>query len=108
MQDILIFLMETEINDDILPPLYCNPGDFGQNQLFLDWILEKSCSDMMGSTRFQLFSLPALLYELSHSLEEEGRSQVPSLVMAETQLNRNTFMYLTESCEMHSEGQPGR
>ena len=66
--------METEINDDILPPLYCNPGDFGQNQLFLDWILEKSCSDMMGNTRFQLFSLPALLYELSHSLEEEERT----------------------------------
>ena len=106
--------MESETNDDILPPLYCNPGDFGQNQLFLDWILEKSCSTMMGNTKFQLFSLPALLYCLYNSSqlteeEEEGRkSQVPSLVVAETQLNRNTFMYQTDTCLWHSEGQPGR
>ena len=105
--------MEDEADEDILPPLYCSPKDFGQNQLFLDWILEKSSSNLMGDTQFQLSSLPALLYELSHQSQladelEERRSKVPSILVAETQLARDTFMYLTETCEWHGEGQPGR
>ena len=105
--------MENESSEDVLPPIYCDPTDFGQNRLFLAWILEKSSSTMMGDTEFQLFSLPALLYELYQSAEMAGeekgrRSLVPSLVVAETQLARPTFMYQTETCELHGEGQPGR
>ena len=99
--------MEDETNDDLLPPLYCSPKDFGQNQLFLDWILEKSSSSLMGDSKFQLSSLPALLYELSLQ-SQLGEVEVPSLLVAEAQLGRNTFMYQTDSCEWHGEGQPGR
>ena len=103
--------MEKEDNDEILPPLYGNPKHFGQDKLFLDWILRKSSSSLMGGTKFQLFSLPALLYELARSspLGEGGdRNRVPSLMVAEAQLERDTFMYLTETCPLHGEGQPGR
>ena len=103
--------MEKEDNDEILPPLYGNPKHFGQDKLFLDWILRKSSSSLMGDTKFHLFSLPALLYELAKRspLGDGGdRNRVPSLMVAEAQLERDTFMYLTETCELHGEGQPGR
>ena len=103
--------MENEDNDEILPPLYGNPKHFWQDTLFLDWILNKANSSLMGDTKFQLFSLPALLYEMARMSplgESEDRNRVPSLVVAEAQLERDTFMYMTETCELHGEGKPGR
>ena len=104
-------MMEDEDSDNALPPLYGNPKHFGQDSLFLDWILKKSTSSLMGDTQFQLFSLPALLYEMAQKapLGKGGdRNRVPSLMVAEAQLTRDTFMYATDTCELHGEGQPGR
>ena len=122
IQDILIFMMEEEDKEDsTLPPLYCDPDNFSQNRMFLEWIVEKSNTDLKEDIGFQFYSLPALLHEMTHlpespsdsgssksSSRRTGNSNEPSLTMAGVQLGRDTFMFQTESCEWHQEGESGR
>jgi len=118
MEDILIFMMEDEDKEDSsLPPLYCDPENFEQNKIFLNWIIEKSNTDLKEDIGFELFSLPFLLYEMTRSEESSAEvssssmSEVkvePSLTIAAVLLGRDTFMFLTESCEWHQECEAGR
>ena len=115
-------MMEEEDKEEsTLPPLYCDPDNFSQNRLFLEWIVEKSNTDLKEDVEFQFYSLPVLLYEMTHlpgassdsSSSQSGSrrtedSNEPSLTMAGVQLRRDTFMFQTESCEWHQEGEAGR
>ena len=90
-----------------LPPLYCLPKYKRQNQLVLAWLLSRVQEDLAVEVRFKLYSLPVLLYELAR---EENKStntslsmsslsvcdtKVPTISIAEVQLDRDTFIYTT-------------
>jgi hypothetical protein len=124
LEDILIFMMEGCRHDDSrVPPLYCDPKQFGQNMLVLDWLLEKANSDLTDDIEFRLYSLPALLFymvkvatsEVNSSASRSRTSsritevnKVPSVSIAEAHLNRDTFMYLTDCCDWHLLSEVGR
>ena len=90
-------------DDSRVPPLYCDPKQFGQNMLVLDWLLEKANSDLTDDIEFRLYSLPALLFymvkvatsEVNSSASRSRTSsritevnKVPSVSIAEAHLNR--------------------
>ena len=87
-----------------------------QNQLVLDWLLDKVQVDLAEEVKFKLYSLPVLLYELAR---EENRSMdtslsmsslsgcdttVPTISIAEAQLDRDMFIFIPGlSCSWHED-----
>jgi len=115
VEDMLEFLLALPECGD-LPPLYCLPKYKRQNQLVLDWLLDRVQGDLAEEVKFNLYSLPVLLYELAR---EENRStdtslsmsslsgcdtKVPTISVAEAQLDRDLFIFTHGlSCSWHEE-----
>ena len=115
VEDILEILLE---DDEGIPPLYCMPKYFTQNQMVLEWLIKKSGTDLISKDDLQVYSLPQLLYEMTREGEESVdtslgsslasgslvRNRVPTLALAEAQLDRDTFMLMPGmSCNWHTE-----
>lgn len=117
IEDILEILLE---DNEAIPPLYCMPKYFTQNQMVLEWLIIKSGTDLITRDDLQVYSLPQLLYEMTRegdesvdtsfasSLDSESlvmvRNRVPTLALAEAQLDRDTFMLMPGmSCSWHTE-----
>jgi len=115
VEDILEILLE---DDEGIPPLYCMPKYFTQNQMVLEWLIKKSGTDLISKDDLQVYSLPQLLYEMTRESEESVdtslssslasgslvRNRVPTLALAEAQLDRDTFMLMPGmSCNWHTE-----
>ena len=114
LEDILEFLLTAE--SDGLPPLFCLPKHNRQNQLVLEWLLTRYRSDLASEVNFRLYSLPVLLYEL---VREDNRSvsksfstfsassfdsRVPTITIAEAQLDRDNYIYIPGlSCAWHED-----
>ena len=87
-----------------------------QNQLVLDWLLDKAQDDLALGVQFKLYSLRVLLYEMAR---EENRStdtsismsslsgcdtKVPTISIAEAQLDRDLFIFIPGlSCSWHED-----
>lgn len=115
IEDILEILLE---NDEGIPPLYCLPKYFTQNQMVLEWLIRKSGTELITKDDLRVYSLPHLLYEMTREGEESVdtsrgsslssgslvRNRVPTLALAEAQLDRDTFMLMPGmSCRWHTE-----
>ena len=85
------------------PPLYLLPKAKHQTRLVLDWLQEKSASGQVA--RLQLYSLPCLLFHLVRvGREVQGGLQVPTINIAEVQLDRDVFLYTPGvACTWHEE-----
>ena len=99
-----------------LPPLYFLPKFKRQNMMVLGWLLDRVQGDLAEEVKFKLYSLPVLLFELAR---EENRStatslsmsslsgcdtRVPTISIAERQLDRERFIYTPGlSCTWHEE-----
>ena len=90
-----------------VPPLYCLSMYKKQNHLVLAWLLSMVQKDLVVEVRFKLYSLSVLLYKLAR---EETKStstilsmssfsgcdtKVPTISIAEVQLDRDAFIYTT-------------
>eukprot|EP00092_Neocalanus_flemingeri_P036322 GFUD01039544.1.p1 GENE.GFUD01039544.1~~GFUD01039544.1.p1 ORF type:complete len:425 (+),score=152.86 GFUD01039544.1:78-1352(+) len=115
VEEMLEFLLALPDSGE-LPPLYCLPKYKDQNQQVLAWLLDRVQTDLADEVAFKLYSLPVLLYELAR---EENRStdtslsmsslsgcdtKVPTISLAEAQLDRDMFIYTPGlSCSWHEE-----
>ena len=115
MEDVLEFLLVFPECGE-LPPLYCLPKYKRQNQLVLDWLLDKVQDDLAEEVKFTLYSLPVLLYELAReenwstdtSLSMSSLSgcdtKIPTISIAEAQLGRDMFIFIPGlSCSWHED-----
>jgi len=115
VEDVLEFLLPLPDCGE-LPPLYCLPKYKRQDQLVLAWLLGRVEEDLAKEVNFKLYSLPVLLYELAR---EENKStsaslsmsslsvcdtKVPTISIAEVQLDRDMFIYTPGlSCSWHED-----
>jgi len=116
LEDILEMMLKDDTEDG-LPPLYCMPKLFSQNKLVLNWLIKKSRTTLIEEDEFRLHSLPILLFEMTRennkSLDSSFttlssmsliKNRVPTLAIAEAQLERDTFMYMPGMCcDWHQE-----
>ena len=119
IEDILEILME---EDKGLPPIYCMPKHITQNRLVLEWLIDKSGTDLIAKEELRLYSLPDLLHQMTRASDVDTsldtstassvssvslvRNRVPTVALAEAQLDRDTFMLMPRmSCSWHTEVQ---
>ena len=116
LEDILEVMLKDEVEDG-LPPLYCMPKLLSQNRLIMNWLIKKSRTNLIEEDEFKFHSLPILLFEMTRetnkSLDSSFttlssvsliKNRVPTLAIAEAQLDRDTFMYMPGMCcDWHQE-----
>ena len=88
-----------------LPPLYCLPKLKMQNKMMLFWLLDRLQEDLAVEVKFKMYSLRVLLYELAREEKKFTNAslslsslyfcdtRVPTISIAEVQLDRDMFIY---------------
>jgi len=115
VEDVLEFLLSHSDSGE-LPPLFCLPKYNRQNQMVLAWLLGKTQEDLAKEVDFKLYSLPVLLYELARDENKSTNTslslsslsgcdtKVPTISIAEAQLDRDMFIYTPGlSCTWHED-----
>jgi len=98
----ILNLLNTE-NSGSLAALYCLPKFRERNSLVLDWLKLKA-GDSVGEGELHLYSLPGLLSQLAKAVPEGKVLRVPTVSIAEAQLERDTFIHWAGmDCQYHSE-----
>lgn len=90
MDNLLKFLGLT-YKSQVMPPLYCHPKHSQTNSLCLHWLFKKIGFE--DPIPFSLQQLPMLLYELVGVKKSQYDMVLPTINMAEVQLDRDVFLY---------------
>jgi len=131
IEEILEFLLPSDAVQS-MPRLFTLPRHYRQTQLVLDWLKGRAGGELADLVTFKLASLPVLLFHLmqdsavevgesersstagscsaatnsswSSAAATDGRERVPTVSLAEAQLERDLYIYVSElDCDWHRE-----